>query len=431
MTSCTKNIPFQPEDELLKPGIELNKINPNQPNTEDNLEMAIQESDQYDFSWYKNDLKLSSKNRLLTNKVMKTDILSSYTDHTIEGYTFRCEAENKDGATVEDSTTINTKKLNLEIKGVNIFNPGQEPPPRIDVTFNTVNELNPNTASIWQLYFQDNENSEEIFERYSGHLTLTLTEDHIRYEIRKAKGLGMKVITYPVMALTSPSGTNGYHYCIPGSSGWFENYRKKLVKLANLAEEENVDMFCIGSELRMSENKTSEWEKTIQEVKKVFSGEILYSFLTCQTEEINQMKNRSWIKHLDYIGFSSNLETRETNYDPTVSFLTSKYSLILDEMENVCNLHNKKGIITETGARSIDGGTISPRDWNENVMDLQEQADYCEAFMRAVQGRTTFKGVIWNHFQVGGEFNTGTDHMYNYSIIWKPTFNVLKSWFRD
>ncbi len=59
---------------------------------------------------------------------------------------------------------------------------------------------------------------------------------------------------------------------------WFESYRKTMLHYAMMAEKTNVELFCIGTELRSSvKHQPEKWKGLIKEIKKIYSGKLTYA----------------------------------------------------------------------------------------------------------------------------------------------------------
>ena len=59
---------------------------------------------------------------------------------------------------------------------------------------------------------------------------------------------------------------------------WKKTYRDFILLYARIAEKNNVELFCIGTELtRLALEKTFYWENLIQEIRSIYSGKITYA----------------------------------------------------------------------------------------------------------------------------------------------------------
>lgn len=64
---------------------------------------------------------------------------------------------------------------------------------------------------------------------------------------------------------------------ISGGDEWFvKAYIPFIVKWAKLAEEEDVNLFAVGSEYVGTLDQTKQWLRVIRKVKKVYKGKTTY-----------------------------------------------------------------------------------------------------------------------------------------------------------
>lgn len=97
-------------------------------------------------------------------------------------------------------------------------------------------------------------------------------EKDIRYQIRLAKRNGLRVFFKPVV---EPDGS--WRGFIPGRDLWLRaDYKSFIVDMAKLAEEEEVELFAVGSEYAQSLSNEEGWRYVVEEVRKVYSGKLTY-----------------------------------------------------------------------------------------------------------------------------------------------------------
>ena len=80
---------------------------------------------------------------------------------------------------------------------------------------------------------------------------------------------------------------------------WFDNYKHFILKYAELAEELKCEMLCIGCEMLGTEHRKYEWLYLIEEIRKIYSGKIVYNTNHDHEEDVE------WFDALDYIGTSA------------------------------------------------------------------------------------------------------------------------------
>lgn len=207
---------------------------------------------------------------------------------------------------------------------------------------------------------------------------------------------------------------------------WFESYTNLITDYAVIAEQLDVDMFSIGSELRMTISHEEEWREVASAVKKVYSGPILYSSVS----EDNWL-NISWWDAVDYIGIHPYNIALSNNHTPTVEEMIINLEPVLERLEKVSNEYNRQVILTELGIYSINGisgglGVLFEPQQTFDI-DLQEQADCYTAIIEAYQKRDWWKGVFW--FAIPLERIYATNNNIDVSPFGKPAENVVREFY--
>lgn len=415
----------------------------------DSLVATVTRSDdvfeEYSYRWYRNSVTIkgiSSANlsndtmRAFTGNPEEYTPKSSHTDHAIRGYEFKVEVFNSAGGSVgEDSVIIGGPKFEAEMKGINVATWDSEwaSPKKVDHTLKTLLRTNANWLSIWSIHFQDGPDATQIYVKTTGHPN-TLTDEQFIYLIDKVHELGFKVISYPQIWIAFPDGSGspwGRSEIVP-SDEWFAAYKKFIVHQAEIASRTAVEIFTIGVQLTSTEKREDKWREVISAVREHYTGPIIYSPIACGLPELQRMQEIDWLASLDYVGLSMNLESRSGNYDPGIGELTAHYETIARKIEEVYSIIEKDVIILETGANSLDGGTISPRDWREDIPDFQEQADYYEAFFKVFSNKPWVKGIFWNQWNTSQEtwYQDDPQWPFGNTFLGKSAERVLTSWYK-
>jgi len=94
---------------------------------------------------------------------------------------------------------------------------------------------------------------------------------------------------------------------------WEKEYRNFIMTFVHLASKNQVEMFCIGTELNISiVNREKFWRQLIIDIRKVYKGKLVYSANWDHYDEV-----KIW-NDLDYIGLSSYFPLSESiNPNPT------------------------------------------------------------------------------------------------------------------
>jgi hypothetical protein len=206
-------------------------------------------------------------------------------------------------------------------------------------------------------------------------------------------------------------------------SEWFDNYTKFITHYAKIAQEEDVEFFCIGTELSFASTKTEMWKgKVIPAVRKTFKGHIMYA------ANWDEYANVGFWDALDYAGIDAYFPLAEKG-TPTYEELKQGWRRWIEEIERWVAQVKKPVVFTECGYASVNTAAVKP--WEENrgsQPNAQLQADCYRALMEELWNRQWFFGVYWWNWNTysgsGGANNKG------FTPQNKPAAECLKEWYK-
>ena len=259
-----------------------------------------------------------------------------------------------------------------------------------DESLAQLTQINTKWISICFSWVQSNSTSYDIHpdpER-------TATTDSVQHAIAIAHSLGLKVMLKPMVDTLEEEQIQGYPTVWRGeiqpSNAWFENYSNFINFFAELAEQNNVELFCIGCEFKKTTDEKEQWEKVVRGVREIYSGAITYA------SDWTNYKNIEWWNAVDYVGIDAYFPLTLFNKDPTLEQLKNAWTNYADEIEEWLSTVNKPVIFTEIGYRSGDGTCMTPSNyWTNMTVDLEEQSDCYEATFQVLWNRNWFYGLYW------------------------------------
>jgi len=215
------------------------------------------------------------------------------------------------------------------------------------------------------------------------------------HAINKAHSLGMKVMLKPHVEVKSGEWRGE----IVPSQEWFASYSNYIINYATMAEQYHVEAFSVGTELANTTYPEwqSSWESIIKEVRKNYSGRVVYG------ANWNEYKTVGFWDKLDFIGISAYFPLT-TKKDPTKEELVAAWE---KNCENIGEWLDSKGldkpvVFTEIGYCSANGTNTKPwsfSDISEESVDQEEQANSLEAMLIVCFQYPWFKGFyLWNYF---------------------------------
>ncbi|MFH1784643.1 MAG: discoidin domain-containing protein [bacterium] len=248
----------------------------------------------------------------------------------------------------------------------------------------------------------------------------TVSDEALGHAINKAHELGMKVMLKPHVDIHDGDPR---HYIIP-SVDWFISYTNFIVHYAKLAEEYNVELFCIGTELR--ETTTDEWEEIwraiIFEIQKEYKGQLTYA------ANWDEYIDVPFWDAMDFIGIDAYFPLSEDN-NATLEQLDEGWKYYASEIENFLKQMNYEDIpviFTELGYANVDGCNVEPWAVASEIEDEDEQADCLDSALAVLTEKKWFKGMYWWDY-----LPTQRTEKYGFHLGKKAAEEVLSEWYKD
>lgn len=209
---------------------------------------------------------------------------------------------------------------------------------------------------------------------------------------------------------------------------WEEHYTEFIMFYANLAAEHNVELFCMGTELKSHLMERPQYfKKLIGEIRDVYCGKLIYS------ANWDSYKHISIWNELDYIGLSAYFPLDESP-QPTVKQLQKKWRPVCDELRIQSEKYNKQIVFTEYGYLSVDGAAgktwLLEKKVNSLKINEQAQANCFEALFSVMHEEDYWAGGFlwkWFPFGQGGEGYNERD----YTPQGKKSLETITKWYTN
>ncbi len=184
------------------------------------------------------------------------------------------------------------------------------------------------------------------------------------------------------------------------------SYRTFILEFAKLAEETNVAIFCIGTELeQFILHRQAYWTNLISEIKSIYQGELTYA------ANWDEYKRVPFWEALDYIGVDAYFPISHSK-TPTLIESKDGWKTWKEELKMISEKTNKEVLFAEFGYRSVDFAAKEPwrSDRSMTGVNLKAQSIATQALFEEIWGEDWFAGgFIWkwfvNHLQAGGVEN--------------------------
>ncbi len=215
--------------------------------------------------------------------------------------------------------------------------------------------------------------------------------------------------------------------------GWkaFEkNYTRFMLKWATIADSMEIDMLCIGTEIRHStEDRPKYWRGLIKAIRKVYKGKLTYA---PNWDDYNKV---TFWDELDYIGIDAYfpLSSEET---PTVCALKEAWQPTLKELKAYSEVWEKPILFTEFGYLSLDG--CAGKTWElekarKSVgINQQGQANAVQALLEVFGAEDWWAGgFLWKWYPNYSSAMGEGQHARDYTPQGKLAEEMLQKMFSD
>ena len=282
--------------------------------------------------------------------------------------------------------------------------------------------------SIIVTWYQDTVHSTEMHFLEPGvHPWMgTQTDAEIIGLIEYAHSKGMSVMLKPHVNSRDDSfrGRIGEEFSEAEWASWFASYRDFINRYAQLAEDGDVELFCVGTELSNTALREQDWREVVAGVRQRYSGPLTYA-ANHSGEEVEIQ----WWDAVDYIGVDGYYPLTDKN-DPSVAELKTAWQPHLETLENLSSEWAKPVIFTEIGYVSLNGTNRDP--WREgftSTIDNQEQADCYQAALETFWEESWFGGMFWWSTMTSDADFSSSWHIEGFNPFGKPAGQVMREWY--
>ena len=290
-----------------------------------------------------------------------------------------------------------------------------------DESLALLTETNTKWVAICVFWYQTNISSHDIH----ADPERTPTNESVAHAISQAHNLGLKVMLKPMVDPLESEETRLWPVWrgeIPPSDEWFESYSSFINFFAEFAEQNKVDLFSVGCELKETTQEKQQWESIVLGVRERYSGPITYA------ADWSNFQDIEWWDSLDYVGIDAYFPLSFLNYDPTFEELKNAWATYANEIGTWHSTVDKPIIFTEIGYRSGNGANMAPGNyWVELSVDLQEQVDCYEAAFQTLWNKSWFYGFYWWNWET--DPNAGGSDDAGYTPQNKPVQDVVTEWY--
>ncbi|MGQ4874344.1 MAG: glycoside hydrolase family 113 [Promethearchaeia archaeon] len=242
-------------------------------------------------------------------------------------------------------------------------------------------------VALVPIWYQKNYTSTEIMSNYED----TPSDKSIREAIEYFHDKGKKVMLKPY--IDSLDEVWRAEFQPTNWTEWFKSYQNFIWHFSEIAEDENVEIFCVGCEyISSDEDRYLNWSKTIEGIRGRYSGKLTYA-----ADWTNYDSVCFW-DLLDYIGIDAYFPLSEKN-NPSFSDLINGWNDALDNIEKWLKDEfnsEKEVIFTEVGYESQPKCWQNPAATESEESDVYAQNMCYKALFATIPDRSWLGGMfIW------------------------------------
>ena len=219
-------------------------------------------------------------------------------------------------------------------------------------------------------------------------------------------------------------------------NAWWEGYSAFMLHYAKIAQEENVEVLCLGCEMSSTEGFEKRWRELIAQVREVYNGKITYNANHGRENEV------PWWDAVDFISVSAYYATpppKGVSLEDAVKQTTPVAEIVAElekvkvELAAISAKWKKPILFIETGAVSVRGSARYP--WSHRLdprrhpTDEQEQANYYQAMFEVFYDEPWFMGFAWWDWPARLYDREDAAERRNFCAYGKQAEQVLREWY--
>ena len=204
------------------------------------------------------------------------------------------------------------------------------------------------------------------------------------------------------------------------------SYSNFILEYAELAQEVNAEIFCIGTELgNFIEKRPMYWTNLILEIKEIYKGKLTYA------ANWDEYRRTPFWQELDLMGIDAYFPVSEKK-TPTFEDCLEGWKRHKLTIQEFSERYNKPVLFTEYGYRSVDFSGKEPwkADRSMTAVNLKAQENTTKALFETFWFEDWFAGgFIWKwfiaHEEVGGLDNN------QFTPQNKPVEKIIQSYYKN
>jgi len=210
---------------------------------------------------------------------------------------------------------------------------------------------------------------------------------------------------------------------------WFDSYRNHMLHYARIAQDQNVELYCIGTEFNSSINRQPDrWLALVHEIKAIYSGKLTYA-----ANWDGEFRNVQFWDEMDYIGIQAYFPLTSKDR-PSLREIKNGWKKHKQMLRKLSEVHDKPILFTETGYRSDQSATIKPWEWSGRIDTLNDITCYdtqnlaYEALFQELWREEWFAGMYFWQWHTETK-ETDRHERNDFTPRFKPAENTMAKWY--
>jgi len=173
------------------------------------------------------------------------------------------------------------------------------------------------------------------------------------------------------------------------------SYSKFILEFAQVAQETQVEIFCIGTELeRFVIVRPEYWKGLINEIKEIYKGQLTYA------ANWNEFNSIPFWDDLDFIGVDAYFPLSASK-TPSLAECKASWQQHKKLLKDTSEKHGRPIVFTEFGYRSVDYAAKEPwrSDQDMTEVNIEAQNNAMQSLFEEVWNEEWFAGgFVWKWF---------------------------------
>lgn len=255
---------------------------------------------------------------------------------------------------------------------------------RVTTSLLVLSDVGADHIAVVPTWYQESKFTNQIYPTDN-----TPVDSAILHIITAAQAMGYSVMLKP--HLDVEDGTFRGEISPNDITAWFSSYGDFILHYASIAQQTDVDLFCIGTELK-SLSARNDWIGIIDSVRSIYNKPILYA------ANWDEYPHVGFWEYIDFAGIDAYFPLA-SDREATIEEYLENFDLWLYQIDDFQRNIDKEIIIPEVGFRSIKGSGVTPYDWQyHGIMDEVSQAHAYQTILELLQRKQWLAGIFFWHW---------------------------------